>query len=610
MSENENEIEAELAAETETSVSETPQQETTPADKLKEETGGFRSLGLTDAIVASVEKSGYDTPTPIQAKTIPLILKGGDVIGQAQTGTGKTAAFALPILEQIDLFDKRTQILVLVPTRELANQVCDAFKKYANGMRGLQVTAIFGGQDYQVQFRQLNRGAHIVVGTPGRVMDHMRRGSLQLSGLKCLVLDEADEMLRMGFADDVEWVLTQAPKQRQMVLFSATMPPGIRKIAQQHLIDPAEVTIKQRTATADTVNQRYIITPSHNKASALIRILEAEATDGVLVFVKTRSSTEPLAEQLSTAGHRTAALHGDISQKQRERTMQRLKSGQIDLVVATDVAARGLDVQRISHVINYDLPFDSEAYVHRIGRTGRAGRSGQAILFVQPRERRALKRLEQATRQTIVPMDLPSNREVNKSRVKTFHEQMTEALSHKELESFRSVVEQYQRENDVPPELIAAALGVMANRGESLFVTEKPKQTRFTEKERRTPKRRFDSGNAEAGMTTYRIEVGRKHQVQPRNIVGAITNEIGIGNEAIGKIKIFDNFSTVDLPSDMASEALFTLKDVYVSGRKLQISADSGGRPRHDRSRSRYEKQPPRKPKFKAKRGKPSFRQR
>ena len=376
--------------------------ETEPAGTVAE--NGFRSLGLSDALIAAVESSGYTIPTPIQAQTIPLLLAGRDVLGQAQTGTGKTAAFALPLLQRIDLVKKQTQVLVLTPTRELAIQVAEAFEKYAGSLRGLRVVPIYGGQDYQVQFRQLHRGVHVVVGTPGRVMDHMRRGSLNLDELQCLVLDEADEMLRMGFADDVEWVLTQAPAKRQMALFSATLPRPIRQIAQKHLKNPAEITIAQRTATADTVNQRYIVAAPHQKQAALARVLEAESTDGVLVFVKTRATTEPLAEYLAQAGLKTAALNGDIAQKQREKIVDSLRSGKIDIVVATDVAARGLDVQRISHVINYDLPFDSEAYVHRIGRTGRAGRSGEAILFVHPRERSLLKRLEQATRQPIEPM--------------------------------------------------------------------------------------------------------------------------------------------------------------------------------------------------------------
>ncbi len=580
---------------------------------------GFRSLGLDDALITAVESFGYTTPTPIQAQAIPLLAAGRDVLGQAQTGTGKTAAFALPLLQRIDLSKKRPQVLVLAPTRELAIQVAEAFEKYASGMRGLRVVPIYGGQDYQVQFRQLDRGPQVVVGTPGRVMDHMRRGSLKLDGLQCLVLDEADEMLRMGFAEDVEWVLTQAPAKRQMALFSATLPQPIRQIAQKHLKDPAEITIAQRTATADTVHQRYIVAAPYNKQGALARILEAEPTDGVLVFVKMRSTTEPLAEYLSRAGLKTAALNGDVPQKQRERIVESLRSGRVDVIVATDVAARGLDVQRVSHVINYDLPHDSEAYVHRIGRTGRAGRSGEAILFVSPREQRFLKRLEYATRQTIEPMELPSNRAINKQRIARFHERITEGLASKQIETFQSIVEQYQRENDVPLELLAASLAILANDGTSLLVKDNITQASFTSDSRGKPsdnrgrsrKREFSSAGdrrsgghrSNADMETYRIEVGRNHQVQPGNIVGAIANEAGIGSDAIGKIKIFDRFSTVDLPVGFPQGLLATLQDVSIAGRKLHISRMDDSRPTraHDKDGKRPYKKPYNKSKSKPK---------
>ena len=550
---------------------------------------GFRFLGLNDTLVHAVEGFGYSSPTPIQAQTIPPLLEGCDVLGQAQTGTGKTAAFALPLLQRVDLSKKQPQVLVLVPTRELAIQVASAFEKYAGNMRGLEVVPIFGGQDYHVQLRHLKRGAQIVVGTPGRVMDHMRRRSLKLGGLQCLVLDEADEMLRMGFAEDVEWVLTQAPQKRQMALFSATIPGPIRQIAKKHLKNAVEVTIKQRTATADTVRQRYIVAAPHQKQIALSRIMEVEPIDGVLVFVKMRSSTEPLAEHLSRAGLKSAALNGDIPQKQRERIVESLRSGKVDIIVATDVAARGLDVERISHVINYDLPHDSESYVHRIGRTGRAGRSGEAILFVHPRERRWLKRLEQATRQTIEPMDLPTNRAINKQRVARFHERITEALGSTELETYQSIVEQYQRENEVPMELLAASLAILANGDIPLLVKDKISQTRFAQESRNNGTRpgkrdlqrdgRSGGHRSEVGMETYRIEVGRNHRVQPGNIVGAIANEAGIHSNAIGKIKIFDRFSTVDLPVEFPQELLETLQNVSIAGRKLQISPMDNAKP-------------------------------
>lgn len=556
----------------------------------------FRAFGLSSALIQAVESSGYTTPTPIQAQTIELLLAGRDVLAQAQTGTGKTAAFALPLLDRVDVLKRKPQVLVLTPTRELAIQVAKSFEKYARRMPGLKVLSIYGGQDYQVQLRPLSRGVHIVVGTPGRVMDHMRRGSLKLDDLQCLVLDEADEMLRMGFADDVDWVLTQAPEKRQMALFSATIPKPIREIAQKHLHQPAQVTIAQKTATADTVNQRYIVASPRHKQAALARLLEAEPIEGVIVFVKLRSTTGPLAEYLANAGHNTAALNGDVAQKQRERIVEKLRSGEVNILVATDVAARGLDVQRVSHVINYDLPHDSEAYIHRIGRTGRAGRSGEAILFLHPRERRLLTRLEQATRHTIKPMELPSNRDVNKQRVARFHDRITAGLSHKELETFQSIVQQYQRENDVPIEMIAASLAVLANREKSLLVKGELKQVEFATDSRREPRDRYaakkshqDRGNSspktdsrtDENMQTFRIEVGRSHHVQPGNIVGAIANQAGLGGDAIGRIQIYDRFSTVDLPHDTPRHVLDALQDVAVGGQKLRISQmDGASRPK------------------------------
>ena len=581
------------------------------AEPVAEKAGSeFGALGLNKSLVSALDAAGYTTPTPIQAETIPLVLSGRDVLGQAQTGTGKTAAFALPLLQRITLSEKQTQVLVLVPTRELAIQVAKSFEKYSATMRGLRVVPIYGGQDYQIQFREFNRGAQIVVGTPGRVMDHMRRGSLKLDELQCLVLDEADEMLRMGFAEDVDWVLTQSPESRQMALFSATMSGPIREIAKRHLKNPAQITIKQKTAAADTINQRYYVAAPHQKQAALARILEAESIDAVLIFVKMRSTTEPLADFLAQSGLKTAALNGDIAQKQRERIVESLRAGKIDVIVATDVAARGLDVQRISHVINYDLPHDSEAYVHRIGRTGRAGRSGEAILFVHPRDRYQLKRLESATRHTIEPMKLPSNRDINKQRVAGFHGKITEGLSHKDLDTFKSIVSQYQQQNeDVTLETIAASLAFLANKETPLLVTETLKQTsfaadsgrgsndRYGSKNRGNAKREYGSrsqGNGKRELSsdggsssyrndkdleTYRIEVGRNHQVLPGNIVGAIAKEAGIGNGQIGKIKIFERFSTVDLPKDLSHDLITVIGNVSVAGQKLRISRMGDSRP-------------------------------
>ncbi len=432
----------------------------------------FQQLNLSSPLLEAIQGAGYTVATPIQARAIPLLLEGRDVLGQAQTGTGKTAAFAVPMLHAIDVEQKVTQVVVLTPTRELAIQVAAAFRRYASGLPGVRVAAIYGGQDYQVQFRQLDRGAHIVVGTPGRVIDHMRRGSLKLDGVRGLVLDEADEMLRMGFAEEVDWILTQTPSERQTALFSATMPDAIRRIAQRHLRNPAEITIKQKSATADTVRQRCVVVGPHEKQEVLARILEAESIEGVLVFVNTKSTTEPLAEYLSSRGHRTAALSSDVAQSQRERIVQNLRAGKVDVIIATDVAARGLDVQRISHVINYDFPTDSESYVHRIGRTGRAGRTGNAILFLHPRGRHLLRRIEQATRQTIEPMEIPANEVINKRRVTRFHERITASMAHRDLDAFASLVEQYRKENDVPLEQIAAALAALAAGDTPLFLTD------------------------------------------------------------------------------------------------------------------------------------------
>ncbi len=610
--------------------------------------GSFRELGLNDRLIRTLEESGYVNPTPIQAASIPLLLTGRDIVGQAQTGTGKTAAFALPLLQTMDLSISQTQVLVLTPTRELAIQVAEAFERYAGGGRSIRVAAIYGGQDYMVQFRQLDRGAHVVVGTPGRVMDHMRRGSLNLQSLRCLVLDEADEMLRMGFAEDVEWILQSVPEQRQIALFSATMPESIRSIAHKYLRDPAEITIEQKAATADTIRQRYVVAAPHQKEQVLSRILEAEPIDGVIVFVKTKSATEPLAEYLSHAGHRAVALNGDIAQKQRERIIDNLRNGKVNIIVATDVAARGLDVQRISHVINYDLPFDSEAYVHRIGRTGRAGRSGEAILFVNPRERGKLRRLEIATRQTIEQMELPSNRSINKQRVAKFHERISNALAHPELETFTSVIGQYKQQNDVSIEQIAAALAAMVQGKKQFLLREELKAATFetgrredrprrehtsrsayergdrgersyegrssgprgrnrngevrngegrTSEGRNGESRGFDNRGAErrdmrsrvgssrssrmggegrngndTQLHTYRIELGHAHQVKPGNIVGAIANEAGIDSAFIGRIEIFERYSTVDLPGDLPNDLVESLKQAKIGGRRLRIS--------------------------------------
>jgi len=434
---------------------------------------GFAALNLNTAVLRALSDVGYEAPTPIQAATIPPLLSGADLLGQAQTGTGKTAAFALPVLSKIDLGRAQTQALVLVPTRELAIQVAEAFQSYAAHMPDFHVLPIYGGQSYTPQIKGLKRGAHVVVATPGRVMDHMKRGTLDLSGLSFLVLDEADEMLQMGFIEDIEWILEQTPATRQVALFSATLPPQIRRIAQKHLRTPTEITIKSKTTTSANIRQRYWLVSGMHKLDALTRILEVETFDGMLIFVRTKLETVELSERLQARGFDAAPLNGDIPQQQRERTVNALKAGQVDIVVATDVAARGLDVERISHVVNYDVPYDSESYVHRIGRTGRAGRSGEAILFIAPRERNMLRIIERATRQPIEQMRLPSIADVNEQRVARFKQRITEAVAAGEGAAYRQLVEQFESEQNIPAIEIAAALASLAQGGTPLLLPEK-----------------------------------------------------------------------------------------------------------------------------------------
>jgi ATP-dependent RNA helicase DeaD len=548
----------------------------------------FADFDLIPEVLAAVRDVGYETPTLIQIPTIPHLLAGRDVVGQAQTGTGKTAAFALPLLSRLDLKRTDPQILVLTPTRELAIQVAEAFQSYASHLRGFQVLPVYGGQDYAVQLRQLKRGVHVIVGTPGRLMDHMRRGTLKLGGLSTVVLDEADEMLRMGFIEDVEWILSQTPPSRQVALFSATMPAAIRRIAQQYLRDPAEITIKLRTTTAETIRQRYWIVTGVHKLDALTRLLETEPFDGMLVFVRTRIAAVELAERLQARGYATSALNGDMPQKQREQTIARLKAGKLDILVATDVAARGLDVERISHVINFDIPNDTEAYVHRIGRTGRAGRSGEAILFVAPRERHLLRAIEKSTRQQIEPMELPSAETVNDKRIAKFTQQITDTLATRDLAFFRDIIVRYQQQHDADPVDIAAALAQLAQGDKPLLLKDvitldkrprdderhdkrRPEQTR-SEKSRKGPRAPTVAIPPGLGKELYRVEVGRANGVQPGNLVGAIANEAGVASANIGRIEIYDAYSTVELPEGMPKEIFRLLKKVWVSGRQLDIS--------------------------------------
>ncbi|MBM2830299.1 MAG: deaD, partial [Gammaproteobacteria bacterium] len=439
---------------------------------------GFRELALIEPVLKALDDVGYEIPTPIQAQTIPYVLAGKDILGQAQTGTGKTAAFALPLLSRIDLKRIKPQVLVLTPTRELTIQVAEAFQRYAAHLHGFHVLPIYGGQEYGTQLRQLKRGVHVVVGTPGRVMDHMRRKTLNLEALNCLVLDEADEMLRMGFIDDVEWVLERTPSKRQIALFSATLPDPIRRIAKKYLQDPVHITIKMRTATVEATHQRFWMVEGIQKLDALTRILEAESFDGMLVFVRTKTQTVELSEKLEARGYASAPLNSDISQKVREQTVKRFKTGNLDILVATDVAARGLDIDRISHVINYDIPNDPGAYIHRIGRTGRAGRSGQAILFVAPRERHLLKAIEKATQQKITMMDLPTTETINNERIARFKQRITDTLAAGDLVFFQQMMEQYQQERNVPALDIAAALAKLVQGDNPLLLKNKPGKER------------------------------------------------------------------------------------------------------------------------------------
>ncbi|MEJ2531936.1 MAG: DEAD/DEAH box helicase [Halioglobus sp.] len=551
----------------------------------------FAGLELPISLQRALDGLGYETPSAIQARTIPPLLAGRDLVGQAQTGTGKTAAFALPILARLDIALRKPQALILAPTRELAIQVAEAFQKYARHLEGFHVLPIYGGSDYRTQLRQLQRGVHVIVGTPGRVMDHMRRGSLDLGALRTLVLDEADEMLRMGFIDDVEWILEQTPAQRQVALFSATMPAAIRRIAQRHLSEPAEITIEVKTASSESIRQRVWMMAGVHKLDALTRILETEDYDGVIIFVRTRLATTELADKLAARGYSTAALNGDIPQQQREKTVENLKSGKLDILIATDVAARGLDVDRVSHVINYDIPYDVEAYVHRIGRTGRAGRKGDAILFAANRERRLLRTIEKATGNTIEKMELPTAEEVTDKRLARFKARITETLDTGELDLFRKMVEDYQREYGVPVIEIAAALAALSQGSQPLKVpgkkaeparerTTKDRPPRHTERKRdpasATPSdkpKREDAG-PDKGMERFRIEVGHDHGVKPANIVGAIANEAEIDAEYIGRIQIHQDYSTVDLPEGMPKEIFRHLKTVWVSGQRLQISRE------------------------------------
>jgi len=551
----------------------------------------FTELGLSDAVLKAVGDVGYETPSAIQAATIPHLLAGRDVVGIAQTGTGKTAAFALPILSRLDVTQKNPQALVLSPTRELALQVCEAFEQYAAHLRGVHVLPVYGGQAYGVQLSALRRGVHVVVGTPGRIMDHLAKGTLDLSELKYLVLDEADEMLKMGFAEDVETILAETPDDKQVALFSATMPAQIRRISKKYLRDAEEITVKNKTTTSANTTQRYLMVSYPQKVDALTRILEVENFEGMIVFVRTKNETETLAEKLRARGYSAAAISGDVAQAQRERTVGQLKSGKLDILVATDVAARGLDVDRISHVINYDIPIDTESYVHRIGRTGRAGRSGAAISFVTPRERRLLGAIEKATRQPLTQMQLPSVDDVNVTRLARFDDAITEALGQQErIAAFREIVGHYVAHHDVPEEDVAAALAVVAQGDTPLLLTPEDPRARRDERYGRgdvdaRPEREHREerrARSTKPMAPYRIEVGKRQRVEPRQIVGALANEGGLSRDDFGHIQIRPDFSIVELPADLPRDVLGRLRDTRISGKLIEIRPDRAPRkPRH-----------------------------
>ncbi|GAA2082535.1 DEAD/DEAH box helicase [Aeromicrobium tamlense] len=539
----------------------------------------FDDLGLDDTLVAVVRSLGYETPSPIQAQAIPALIKGGDVVGLAQTGTGKTAAFALPMIQRLDPGSPKTQALVLAPTRELALQVSEAISSYSAGSN-LKVLPVYGGQSYGAQLQGLKRGAQVVVGTPGRVIDHLDRGSLDLSHLEMLVLDEADEMLNMGFAEDVERILADTPEYKQVALFSATMPPAIRRLAKRYLHDPQDISTPQATRSTTNVRQRWMPVSHHNKLDALTRVLEVEQGDGMIIFVRTKQATEELAEKLRSRGYTAAALNGDLVQAQRERTVGALKSGAIDIVVATDVAARGLDVERITHVVNYDIPHDPEAYVHRIGRTGRAGRSGDAIVFVTPRERRMLESLERVSGRPVEQMPVPTPDEVNARRADRFAGSITNAMGDPQFSVYRGLVEQYAQEHDVDMTEIAAALAVMSQDDKEFFLRPDPPQEKRAPRERseRTPRPSSD------GLAPYRIAVGKRHKIRPSMVVGALANEGGLKRSDFGKITIGMEHTIVELPADLPEAVFDALSGTRISGRKIDIQPDTG-RPGGDRKR-------------------------
>ncbi|MEO2194614.1 MAG: DEAD/DEAH box helicase [bacterium] len=562
---------------------------------------GFAALDLAPAVLSAIERIGYEQPTPIQAESIPPLLAGRDLIGMAQTGTGKTAAFALPLLSRVDLSLAKPQILVLAPTRELAIQVSEAFQRYASQMKGFHVVPLYGGQEYSGQLRQLRRGVHAVVGTPGRVMDHLNRGSLVLDELRTLVLDEADEMLRMGFLDDVEWILRHTPDTRQTALFSATMPTRIRTVAETYLRKPAEVRIVSATATVTDTEQQACLVHGPDKLDALTRLLETADFDGMLVFVRTKTATVELVERIEARGFACDALNGDMNQQARERTIGRFRAGTLDILIATDVAARGIDVPRISHVINYDIPYDAEAYIHRIGRTGRAGRGGTAITFVTSRERHLLRAIERATRSPIAWLEVPGRKQLAERRIGAFKEKMQAILaSDEELEFFRQLIRDFAADNACSTEDAAAVLAFQLQRERPLQPPPdkgpppKPSSPR-RERRHQGPRGSSSSHPDDTGVERYRIQVGRAHGATARHIVGALANEAGFTGKSIGRVRLDETHSTVELPANLPGEVLLRLRRVRVLQQALAIQLDTGdvsdagpGRPNGDHTKASH----------------------
>ncbi len=590
--------------------------ENQPISPTLETRESFADLPLSQEVQLAIGDAGYQTPTPIQSQVIPHLLYGQDVVAQSQTGSGKTAAFALPILTRVETDCRDTQVLVLVPTRELAIQVGKSFETYGKHVKQFRHAVIYGGQDYEIQYRQLKKGPHVIVGTPGRIIDHIKNKKLDIGEIECLVLDEADEMLNMGFLEDVQFVLEHTPDDRQIALFSATLPEPIRKISQRYLNAPAKVTIKQKTLTADAVRQRAVVTAPRDRVEIMVRFLEAEESDGAIVFTRTRETTTVVADQLTRTGLAAIALNGEMPQKARERTIEKLKSGQLDILVATDIAARGLDVSRISHVFNYDLPEGPETYTHRVGRTGRAGKKGEAIIFVSRAQLGKLKFIEKITRQKIEIVSPPSTEQINKMRIKRYYAAIDDTIENRKMDFFQKLVVDYLEQSDYSLEQVAAAIAMIGQNGRDFLAKDLPQRQFKDDKTNRKSEKRSGRNakfeGPEQGMSRFRIAVGRRDGIRPGNIVGAVSNEADIDGSDIGSIRIHHSYSTVDLPTDRASEILRLLSDSRVSGRPMRIrpfeDEDRIGRSRQAQRGGRNSKPKAGKQRFEKRGAKPNSR--